>query len=71
VGVPEALDKKVSLTGLTGLSRFFAETFNGHLWLYAIYCTLLMAAIGVAIAYVIDFILGALGLDVTKIEHKE
>jgi len=69
--IPEGLDRKVSLEGLTGISRFFAATYNDHLWLYAVYCTLLMAAIGVAIAYVTDFILSALGLDVTKIEHKE
>jgi hypothetical protein len=69
--VPEALDKKVSLEGLSGISRFFAENYNEHLWLYAVYCTLLMAAVGIAIAFVTDFILSAVGLDVTKIEHKE
>jgi len=69
--VPEALDKKIVLDGLSGISLFFAKNYNEHLWLYAIYCTVLMAAVGMAIAYVTDFILSALGLDVTKIEHKE
>ena len=69
--VPEALTKKVSLEGLSGISLFFAKNYNEHLWLYAVYCTVLMAAVGMAIAYLTDFILSALGLDVSKIEHKE
>jgi len=69
--IPEALDKKVPLEGLSGISLFFARTYNENLWLYAIYCTILMAVLGMVIAFSVDFILSALGMEVDKIEHKE
>jgi hypothetical protein len=39
--------------------------------LYAIYCTVLMAVVGIIIAYVTDIVLKSLGMEVHKIEHKE
>jgi hypothetical protein len=69
--VPEALDRKVPLEGLSGISLFFARAYNENLLLYAIYCTVLMAVVGVVIAYVTDIILKSLGMEVHKIEHKE
>ena len=67
----ELLDRKVPLEELSGISLFFARTYNENLWLYAVYCTVLMAAVGVAIAFVTDIILKAMGMEVEKIEHKE
>ncbi|MBI5115408.1 hypothetical protein HZA56_02945 [Candidatus Poribacteria bacterium] len=69
--VPEALEKKVPLENLSGISLFFAKTYNENLWLYAIYCTVLMATVGMVIALGTDVILKAIGMDVHKIEHKE
>lgn len=69
--VPESLDNKVSLEGLAGIRLFFAKTYNENLWLYALYCTVLMAVVGVVIAFGTDLILKAMGLEVEKIEHKE
>jgi Na+/glutamate symporter len=69
--MPEALDQKVPLEGLTGVSLFFARTYNENLLLYAVYCTLLMAVVGVVIAYVTDIILKTFGMEVHKISHKE
>ncbi len=69
--MPEALERKVPLEGLTGISLFFAQTYNDNLILYALLCTILMAAVGMAIAYVTDWILKLIGLEVGKIEHKE
>jgi predicted MFS family arabinose efflux permease len=69
--VPEALERKVSLEHLSGIRLLFSELYNENLWLYAIMCTVLMAAVGMAIAYVTDLLLKALGMDVTRIEHKE
>ena len=69
--IPEGLDKKVSLEGLSGMRLFFANVYNQNLWLYAILCTVLMAALGMGIAYVVDLVLKALGMEVEKIEHKE
>jgi hypothetical protein len=69
--VPESLDRKVELEGLSGISYFFAWAYNNNLWLYAVSCTVSMAVIGMAIAYVTDFILRAVGLETHKIEHRE
>jgi hypothetical protein len=69
--VPEALEHKVALEGLGAFSLFFARTYNENLWLYAIYCTVLMAAVGMIIALGTDVLLKALGMDVQRIEHKE
>ncbi|MBI5526458.1 MAG: hypothetical protein HY897_08990 [Deltaproteobacteria bacterium] len=69
--VPEALERKVPLDGLTGLSRFFASTYNDNLTLYAVICTVIMAIVGIVIAYGTDVILKAMGMEVHKIEHKE
>lgn len=69
--VPEALEKKVPLENLSGLQLFFARTYNENLWLYAIYCTTLMAVVGMVIALGTDVILKAVGLGVEKIEHRE
>jgi hypothetical protein len=69
--VPDSLDKKVPLEGLAGIRLFFAKTYNENLWLYALYCTILMAVLGVGIAFFTDIILKAMGMEVEKIEHKE
>jgi hypothetical protein len=69
--VPEALERKVSLENLTGVQLFFARTYNENLFLYATYCTVLMAAVGMLIALGTDVILKAVGLDIGRIEHKE
>jgi len=67
----ELLERKVPLEGLSGISLFFAKTYNENLWLYAIYCTVLMAVVGMVIALVTDIILKAMGMEVDKIEHHE
>jgi ABC-type phosphate/phosphonate transport system permease subunit len=69
--MPEELKHEVPLAGLSGFNLFVAETYNNNLVLYAVYCTVAMAVLGVVIAYVTDIILSALGMEVHKIEHKE
>jgi ABC-type phosphate/phosphonate transport system permease subunit len=69
--VPEALEKTVSQDGLTGISLFFARAYNENTWLYALYCTVTMAVVGMVIAFVTDLVLKAIGIEVHKIEHKE
>ena len=69
--VPEAMEKQVPLTGLSGMNLFFAKAYNENLWMYAIYCTVLMGVVGMAIALVTDVILKSIGMEVHKIEHKE
>ena len=69
--LPEAMEKKVPLEGLSGMNRFFGQAYNDNLWLYAIYCTVLMGVVGMAIALGTDVILKSIGMEVHKIEHKE
>ncbi|MEW5796223.1 MAG: hypothetical protein AB1772_07655 [Candidatus Zixiibacteriota bacterium] len=69
--IPEALEKKVPLENLSGISLFFARTYNENLWLYALYCTVMMAVVGMLIALATDVVLKAIGMEVHKIEHKE
>jgi hypothetical protein len=69
--IPEALDKKVPLDGLGPIAMFFAKKYNENLLLYAVVCTVLMAVVGMVIAYGTDLILKAMGMEVHKIEHKE
>jgi hypothetical protein len=69
--VPEALENTVSLEGLQGVRLLFARAYRDNVWLYALYCTGTMAVLGTVIAYVTDFILKAVGLEVNKIEHRE
>ena len=69
--IPESLEKKVPLEGLSGTQLFFSKIYNENLWLYAVLCVVLMAAVGGLIAVSTDVILKALGLEVEKIEHKE
>jgi ABC-type phosphate/phosphonate transport system permease subunit len=71
LAVPEALEKTISLDGLTGISLFFARAYQTSGWLYALYCTLTMGILGTVIAFVTDFLLQAIGMDVHKIEHRE
>jgi hypothetical protein len=69
--VPEAMEKKVPLEGLSGIKLFFAQLYNDNLILFAVVCTLLMMVVGMIIAYATDIVLKAVGLEVGKIEHKE
>jgi hypothetical protein len=69
--VPEELGKKVDLTNLSGINYFFAHWYNDNLWVYAAIVTVLMGALGLAIALVTDVILKMIGMEVSKIEHHE
>lgn len=69
--VPDALERTVSLEGLSGISFFFARAYNENAWLYAAYCAGTMAVVGMLIAVVTDVLLKAIGMEVHKIEHKE
>jgi hypothetical protein len=66
-----ALERKVDLSNLSGLNYLFAHWYNDNIWLYATIVTVLMGAIGLAIALCTDIILKMIGLEVSKIEHHE
>ena len=69
--VPQELGKKVDLTTLSGINYFFAHWYNDNIWFYAIFVTVLMGLLGLAIALVTDIILKMIGMEVSKIEHHE
>jgi hypothetical protein len=69
--VPEAVNKKVPLEGLSGINLWVSQLYNDNLWLYAVICTVAMGIVGVVIAFGTDLILKTLGMEVHKIEHKE
>jgi hypothetical protein len=69
--VPEALEKTVSVEGLTGISLLVVQAYNDNAWLYAVYCTASMGVVGMVIAFLADRILKAIGMQVNRIEHRE
>ena len=66
-----ALEYHVDTSALTGSNLMLANLYNDHRLLYAAATTLAMAFFGIAIAFVVDGLLGRLGLKVSKVEHKE
>ncbi len=66
-----ALNQKVDTSKLTGINRWVAEMYNGDRVLYAIVVTLVMAALGTSLAFLTDLILKSLGLEVSRISHRE
>ncbi len=69
--MPETMDRKVPLDDLTGIKLFFSQLYNDNLLIYAIICTVLMAVVGMVIAYITDFAMKMAGLEVEKISHEE
>jgi hypothetical protein len=69
--VPEELGKQIDLTKLAGINYFFAKWYNDNLWIYALIVTVLMGAVGLAIAASTDVLLKMIGMEVTKMEHHE
>ena len=66
-----ALDYHVNTAGLSGTNLILGNLYNDHRVLYAAVTTVAMASFGIAIAFVVDAVLGRLGLKVTKVEHRE
>src|SRR3990172_9502590 len=66
-----ALDYHVNTSTLTGSNLMLANLYNDHRVVYAAATTVGMAFFGIAIAFVVDGLLGKLGLKVSKVEHRE
>jgi hypothetical protein len=62
---------KINLENLHGLTLWLVGLYNDQRIVYAIVVTLIMAIVGISIAFVADIILKAFGLQVTKITHHE
>lgn len=66
-----ALEYHVDTSALTGSNLLLANLYNDHRVVYAAVTTVGMAFFGIAIAFVVDGLLGRLGLKVSKVEHRE
>ena len=66
-----ALNQKIDTSRLSGIDQWIAEMYNGDRTLYAIVVTLVMAALGASLAFLTDLVLKALGLEVSRISHRE
>ncbi|MCL4539274.1 MAG: hypothetical protein M1469_12510 [Bacteroidetes bacterium] len=66
-----ALNQKVQTSRLSGINLWIAETYNSERTLYAITVTIVMAALGTSLAFLTDLVLKALGLEVSRISHRE
>ncbi len=70
-GPATALEHRVDTRSLGGASLFLADLYNDRRLLFAVVCTVTMAACGMVIAFTVDALLQSLGLKVTKQGHRE
>lgn len=66
-----ALTHEVQTKHLSGIELWIIQIYKGHRLLYAVIVTFVMAAMGVTLAFFADLVLKALGLEATKISHRE
>ncbi len=65
------LSAKVQTEHLSGINLWIVNTYNEDRTLYALIVTLVMAALGTTLAFLTDLVLKALGLEVSRISHRE
>ncbi len=65
------LTLKADTKNLSGINLFIARLYNEDRVLYATMVTLVMAVLGTSLAFVTDLVLKALGLEVSRISHRE
>ena len=63
--------RKVDTSKLSGVNLLIARMYNEDRILYAAMVTLVMAVLGTSLAFLTDLVLKALGLEVTRISHRE
>lgn len=66
-----ALNQKVDVSHLSGIDLWISHMYNSDRTLYAVVVTLVMAALGTSLAFLTDLVLKALGLEVSRISHRE
>lgn len=66
-----ALTMRVETRGLSGVDLLIATLYNDDKVLYATVVTLVMAVLGTSLAFLTDLVLKALGLEVSRISHRE
>ncbi len=66
-----ALTMKVDTKNLSGIDLLIANLYNEDRVLYATVVTVVMAVLGTSLAFLTDLVLKALGLEVSRISHRE
>lgn len=66
-----AFENKVDTSNLSGIEYLIASIYNNNRLMYAIVVTGVMAILGTIMSYLTDLVLKALGLEVSRISHRE
>lgn len=66
-----AVTHEIHAKHLSGFELWIAQVYHGNRILYAVIVTVVMAGMGVTLAFFADLVLKALGLEVSKISHRE
>lgn len=69
--VATEVTREVHKMHLSGFELWVTKIYNDHRALYAVIVTLVMAAMGISLAFLADLVLKALGLEVSRISHRE
>ena len=65
------LSLKIDTKKLSGINLVIARMYNDDRVLYAAMVTIVMAVLGTVLAFLTDLVLKALGLEVSRISHRE
>ncbi|MGC8595731.1 MAG: hypothetical protein ACP5US_05685 [Candidatus Kryptoniota bacterium] len=66
-----SFENRVNTDKLSGVEYIIANIYNNNRLMYAIIVTLVMAILGTVMSYLTDLVLKALGLEVSRISHRE
>lgn len=66
-----SFENKVNTSNLSGIEYIIANIYNNNRLMYAIVVTAVMAILGTVMSYLTDLVLKALGLEVSRISHRE
>ncbi len=66
-----ALSMTIDTKKLSGINLVIARMYNEDRVLYAAMVTIVMAVLGTVLAFLTDLVLKALGLEVSRISHRE
>ncbi len=65
------LKRRIDTRDLKGVDLLIANLYNDDRFMYAVVVTLVMAGLGTTLAFLTDLVLKMLGVEVTKISHRE
>ena len=66
-----ALKNRIDTKNLSGVDLLIANLYNDDRLMYAVVVTLVMATLGTTLAFLTDLVLKMLGVEVSRISHRE